>query len=72
VDYETLNRDEAFKVIKGEKLEGKIMMPKGPLKIMGVKSPNTEPGNISIPGSTDGGNEGPPPAGGAVARWKGL
>ena len=32
VDYETLNKEEAFKVVKGEKLEGKLIMPSGPTK----------------------------------------
>lgn len=70
VDYETLNRDEAFKVIKGEKLEGKIIMPRGPMKVLGIP---TEPGKLAdvphIPGSSDEGNGGPP-SGGAVARWR--
>lgn len=71
VDYETLNKEEAFKVIKGEKLEGKISMPRGPIKLLGIAP--TEPGKMAdvphIPGSSDEGNDGPP-SGGAVARWR--
>lgn len=33
IDYETLNKDEAYKVIKGEPLEGKPIMPKGSIKL---------------------------------------
>ena len=33
IDYETLNKEEAYKVIKGEKLEGKPVMPKGSIKL---------------------------------------
>ena len=71
MDYETLNKDEAFKVIKGEKLKGKIVMPRGPLKLPGIlpmegaKLPEVP----QIPGSSDEGNDGPP-SGGAVARRK--
>lgn len=67
VDYETLNKDEAFKVIKGEKLEGKIIMPSGSIKI-----PNLGPSigeDLPVPGSTavSGGEKEPPTQGGAVA-----
>lgn len=78
VDYETLNRDEAFKVIKGEKLEGKLIMPPGDLKLpeIGGRGSGGGPGGITglpgvppIPGSTTGDdNPRPPPVGGAVAR----
>lgn len=54
VQYETLDAKEAFKVIKGEKLEGKLIMPSGPLKapepgtpLSGGDLPNIPP----IPGS---------------------
>ena len=69
VEYETLNREEAFKVIKGEKLEGKLIMPSGPMKI---PTPGHAPLGLpevpAIPGSapsTDAGKK--PPAGDAVA-----
>ena len=71
VDYETLNKEEAFKVIKGEKLEGKLVMPAGNIKVPDLgPSPvgGTLPGVPAIPGSAsddNGGNE--PPVGGAVA-----
>lgn len=70
IDYETLNKDEAFKVIKGEKLDGKIIMPRGPLKlpemvpIEGGKLPEVP----RIPGSTSNDGDKGPPSGGAVAR----
>lgn len=71
VEYETLDKDEAFKVIKGEKLVGKLTMPPGPIKVPEVGGPisgGAMPDLPPIPGSqpekpTDKG----PPAGGAVA-----
>lgn len=57
IDYETLDKDEAFKVIKGEKLD-KALVSSGGIK---VPIPTLPP----IPGSGDGGKE--PPVGGAVA-----
>ncbi|KAL2070121.1 hypothetical protein VTL71DRAFT_14801 [Oculimacula yallundae] len=71
VEYETLDKDEAFKVIKGEKLEGKFIMPAGGVKIPEVGTPISGgelPNLPPIPGSqpekpVDKG----PPAGGAVA-----
>ncbi|KAG0653034.1 Tat-binding [Hyphodiscus hymeniophilus] len=70
VEYETLNREEAFKVIKGEKLEGKSIMPSGPMKIPTSGSgPLGLPEVPAIPGSTpsDGNGGKEPPAGGAIA-----
>ena len=70
LQYETLNRDEAFKVIKGEKLKGRIIMPSGSIKIPDMR-PEIEGGRFpdvpEIPGSgsEDDGNE--PPSGGAIA-----
>lgn len=71
VEYETLDKDEAFKVIKGEKLEGKLILPSGPIKLPEVGTPISGgdlPNLPPIPGSqpekpADKG----PPAGGAVA-----
>lgn len=73
IDYETLNKEEAFKVIRGEKLEGKMIMPSGPMKIpqvggaplggTGLPEVPKIPGSISNPG----GDGKKPPAGGAVA-----
>jgi len=69
LDYETLNRVEAFKVIKGEKLEGKMIMPRGTIKIPDL-GPNGEnlPGVPPIPanGPDDSGTK-EPPSGGAIA-----
>jgi ATP-dependent metalloprotease len=72
LDYETLNREEAFKVIKGEKLEGKIIMPSGPVKIPDV-GPALGGGSLpevpEIPGSAPASDDKEPPrgAGGAIA-----
>jgi ATP-dependent metalloprotease len=72
VDYETLSKDEAFKVIKGEKLEGKLVMPSGNIKIptLGGSVGGELPEVPQLPGSTpeagNGGKE-PPAEGGAVA-----
>lgn len=70
VDYETLNREEAFKVIKGEKLSGKVVMPPGSIKVPSIGPPSVSgmPEVNDIPGSRPenaGGKE--PPVGGAVA-----
>ena len=69
LDYETLNKDEAFKVIKGEKLEGKTIMPSGSIKI--PVPTGSLPEVPTLPGSGSSGsgddNEPPAPAGGAVA-----
>ena len=68
LDYETLNKDEAFKVIKGEKLEGKLAVPRGTMKLPDVGTgivPDVPP----LPGTSPNG-EGErkePPTGGAVA-----
>ncbi|KAL2265299.1 hypothetical protein VTJ83DRAFT_6399 [Remersonia thermophila] len=66
VEYETLDRNEVEKVLRGEKLEGRIAVPPGP---MAVPKPNEsiEPG-ISIPPlggagqDGDGAGPGSPPA----------
>ena len=70
LDYETLNKEEAFKVIKGEKLEGKMIMPKGEIKVPDLTPSGSLPGVPQLPGShppADSGSDTPPPAGGAVA-----
>jgi ATP-dependent metalloprotease len=71
IDYESLNRDEAFKVIKGEKLEGKTIMPTGTIKIpdMGQSlGGGVLPEVPAIPGSEpDKPPKEEPPAGGAIA-----
>lgn len=50
LDYEMLNREEAFKVIRGEKLEGKTIIPRGSIKIPDL-SVNIAPTLPSLPGS---------------------
>jgi ATP-dependent metalloprotease len=70
VDYETLNKEEAFKVVRGEKLEGKLVMPRGPTKLpeVGPISGGRIPEVPDIPGSSSSDNDGPPPSsGGAIA-----
>ena len=70
VDHETLNKEEAFKVIKGEKLEGKIIMPSGTIKIpaMGSALGDGMPDVPDVPGSMSDEPEGKePPKGGAIA-----
>jgi len=77
VDYETLNREEAFKVIRGEKLEGKYIMPSGSIKLPdvgpaaslggsgGLPEVPQIPGSAGDAGADEEGKE--PPTGGAVA-----
>jgi ATP-dependent metalloprotease len=71
IDYETLNKDEAFKVIKGEKLEGKIVMPHGSIKVPSMSpalGDSALPGVPQIPGSVPNDTESKePPKGGAIA-----
>lgn len=71
LDYETLNGDEAAKVIKGEKLEGKYIMPSGPVKIPDVGPPvggGSLPEVPQIPGSMPDNDKEPPRGpGGAIA-----
>ncbi|KAK4157671.1 P-loop containing nucleoside triphosphate hydrolase protein [Chaetomidium leptoderma] len=69
VEYETLDRVEVEKVLRGEKLEGRISVPPGP---MAVPKPanSVEPG-LPIPPLAGGGPDGdgpPPPAPPAPAR----
>lgn len=68
VDYETLNNEEAFRVVKGERLN-RMIMPGG-----GMKLPEKGPGGAgslpeipSIPGSEPTGQGKEPPKGGALA-----
>ncbi len=68
LDYETLTKDEAFKVIKGEKLPGKTIMPHGSIKVPDMGRGPLIPEVPQIPGSKaeETGSK-PPPQGGAVA-----
>lgn len=68
VDYETLNKEEAYKVIKGEKLDGRMIMPSGSIKVPQIGLGGLTPDLPQIPGSSAPepvGKE--PPKGGAVA-----
>jgi len=73
LDYETLNKEEAYKVIKGEKLEGKMILPSGNIKIPGVGGLGGGVGGNDlppIPGSEPekaNDKEPPRPSGGAIA-----
>lgn len=71
VKYETLDKDEAFKVIKGEQLEGKLIVPSGSIKVPEVGTPISGGDLTSIPPIPGSQPEKPadkgPPAGGAVA-----
>jgi len=74
IDYETLDKEEAYKVIKGEPLEGKPIMPKGSIKLpegMGQPGMGGVGGGPTLPPipGVDSGNEtgGSPPKGGVMA-----
>lgn len=69
IDYETLNKEEAYKVIKGEKLEGRPIMPSGSIKVPQTVLGGHLPDLPQIPGtpSPDTGSK-EPPSGGAVAK----
>ncbi|TVY81113.1 Mitochondrial inner membrane i-AAA protease supercomplex subunit [Lachnellula suecica] len=71
VDYETLDKEEAFKVIKGEKLDGKTIMPSGNIRVppMGGLDGGQLPGIPPIPGTEPdkGDTKEPPQSGGAIA-----
>jgi ATP-dependent metalloprotease len=72
LDYETLNKEEAYKVIKGEKLEGKMILPSGNIKLPGVEGLGGVGGGElpPIPGSEpekSNDKEPPRPSGGAIA-----
>jgi ATP-dependent metalloprotease len=58
VEYETLDKSEVEKVIRGEKLEGRIAMPRGPMK---VPIPEKLPDAGIPPLREDGGPKPPPP-----------
>ena len=57
VNYETLSKEEAFKVITGEKLPGRLIMSSGSIKVpnIGQTPLNGELAGVpQIPGSTPG------------------
>jgi ATP-dependent metalloprotease len=68
VNYETLSKEEAFKVITGEKLPGRLIMSSGSIKIpnIGQTPLNGEIAGVpQIPGSTpddESGGKTPPSA----------
>lgn len=69
VNYETLDKEEAFKVIRGEKLEGKMLLPSGSIKRPETGQAPTDMPLSPIPGSAAadaGGGGGEPPKGGGV------
>lgn len=73
LDYETLTKEEAYKVIKGEKLERKMLSPNGSIKIPSVGGLGGDVGSNAlppIPGSEPdktNDKEPPRPSGGAIA-----
>lgn len=68
VNYETLDKEEAYKVIRGEKLEGKLIMPSGSIKRPEVETPPREVPLSPIPGSAAAQpGSGAPPKGGVMA-----
>ncbi|RDW65020.1 ATP-dependent metallopeptidase Hfl [Coleophoma cylindrospora] len=68
VDYETLDNEEAFKVVKGERLN-KMIMPSGGMKLpeIGPGGSGSLPEIPSIPGSEPANQGKEPPKGGALA-----
>ncbi|KAH8594806.1 putative mitochondrial inner membrane i-AAA protease supercomplex subunit YME1 [Bisporella sp. PMI_857] len=61
VDYETLNKEEAYRVIKGEKLKNRVVIPSGSIKV-----PLTISNVPVIPDTeTSGTDSKEPPTGGA-------
>lgn len=65
VDYETLNKEEIEKIVKGEKLEGKMKASEGPMKMPEFKGrpPGGLPQPVPLPPSEPSGTP-PPPSGG--------
>jgi len=63
VEYETLDKAEVEKVLRGEKLEGRIPIPPGPMKVPKPQEPVGDAGVPlpPLPGS-GGGPPNPPPA----------
>ncbi len=67
VDHETLNREEAFKVIKGEKLDKPIMPTNQVIKVPDMGSVGGLPDVPKLPGSRTDDEKGNPGPGGVVA-----
>ncbi|KAK7920634.1 ATP-dependent metallopeptidase HflB [Apiospora marii] len=59
VEYETLDKSEVEKVIRGEKLPDRISVPKGPM-VVPVPEKTPAPG-LPSPGGSGGGQQPPPP-----------
>lgn len=59
VEYETLDKSEVEKVIRGEKLPDRISVPKGPM-VVPVPEKTPAPG-LPSPGGGGGGQQPPPP-----------
>ncbi|KAI2471531.1 peptidase family M41-domain-containing protein [Annulohypoxylon bovei var. microspora] len=60
VEYETLSKEEVEKVIRGEKLIGRIAVPKGPMTIPASTKPPA-PGELAPIPDAGGDNGRPPP-----------
>lgn len=62
VQYETLDRAEMEKVMRGESLQDRVSVPPGPMKVPKPESLGGGiPGIPPLPGTDDGENGGPPP-----------
>lgn len=62
VQYETLDKNEVELVIRGEKLPGRSIVPKGPLVLPIPSDIPQPPGLGSVPHPQPPGSEAPPPA----------
>lgn len=72
VQYETLDKDEMERVMRGETLSGRVSVPPGPMKVPKPEPLGGLPGMGPFPGPDDDGNgrpspPPPPPPGGMVA-----
>lgn len=73
VEYETLDKDEVDRVLRGEKLPGRISVPPGPMKVprpTGADQPGIPiplPGDAT-PGAGEGGSGDPTPPPAAAAE----
>lgn len=68
VDYETLDKAEVEKVIRGEKLEGRIPIPKD--KGLAVPAPRTGADESPVPPEGDPPSAQPPPGNGGLVAGK--
>ncbi|GKT47090.1 mitochondrial inner membrane i-AAA protease supercomplex subunit YME1 [Colletotrichum spaethianum] len=75
VEYETLDKNEVEKVIRGEKLPGRTPMPKGPMKVPAGAAANigqTMPPPFPPPPGAGEGTAAPPPSPPPPASTEGI